>query len=150
MTIQIENRQTLFKIDRRSLRSRTTRLLKLMDCAHKEVCITLVDDADIQVINKQYLQKDKPTNVISFSLREGEFGNINPGMLGDIIISVETAHRDAVKGNLTFDEELLFLIIHGLLHLLGYDHVNTSQAQARKMKQKEKELFRNLTQADGP
>lgn len=148
MIIQIENQQKLVKIDRRSIRAAITHLLKLMNCADKEVCITLVDDADIQIINKQYLSKDKPTNVISFSLQEGEFNNINPDMLGDIIISVETAQRDAVKGNLSLDEEILFLIIHGLLHLLGYDHVNTSQANTRKMKQKEKELFRSLTQTD--
>ena len=146
--MQIENRQKLVKIDRRSLRSNVMRLLKLVDCANKEICITLIDDAGIQIINKQYLLKDKPTNVISFSLQEGEFGSVNPDMLGDIIISVETARRDACKGNLSLDEELLFLIIHGLLHLLGYDHVNTSQTNVRKMKQKERELFRCLTQTD--
>ena len=125
-----------------------TRLLKMTDCVDKEISITLVDDSEIQVINKQYLSKDRPTNVISFSLQEGQFGNINPNMLGDIIISVETANRDALKGNLSFEEELIFLIIHGLLHLLGYDHVKTSQTKARQMKRKEKELFGKIMQTD--
>ena len=147
MKIQIENRQKLVDIDRRSLRASVGRLMKLAQCADKEVSITLVDDKEIRIINKQFLLKDRPTNVISFSLQEGEFGHINPDMLGDIIISVETASRDAVRGNLSFEEELLFLIIHGLLHLLGYDHVNTTQTRVRHMKRKERELFQNLTHA---
>jgi probable rRNA maturation factor len=148
MTIQIENRQKLVKINRRIIRTDMKRLLGLLNCADKEVCITFLDDAGIQLINKQYLFKDKPTNVISFSLREGEFGDINPDMLGDIIISVETAGRDAVRGHLSFEEEILYLMIHGLLHLLGYDHVNTSPANIRKMKRKEKELFSFFTRSD--
>lgn len=148
MKIQIENQQKLIKIDRKIFRSAATRLLKLTDCKDKEISITFVDDDGIQIINKQYLGKDKPTNVISFSLREGEFGEINPDLLGDIIISVETAGRDAVKGRLNFDEEIIFLIIHGFLHLIGYDHVNTSQANIRRMKRKEKELFEILTGTD--
>lgn len=141
MKIQIENQQKRIKIDKRKIRAKVTKLLKLMDCANMEISITFVDDASIQSINKQYLSKNQPTNVISFSLREGEFGDINPEMLGDVVISVDTAARDADIGNLSFDEEILFLIIHGLLHLLGYNHVNTSKANSLRMKQKEKELF---------
>jgi len=145
--MQIENQQKRIKIDKRKIRIKVTRLLKLMDCANKEISITLVDDETIQRINKQYLSKDRPTNVISFSLQEGEYGDINPEILGDVVISVDTAQDDAEKGNLSFDEEILFLIIHGLLHLLGYNHENTSKANALRMKQKEKELFQLLTQS---
>ena len=121
------------------------KLLKITDCREKEVSLTFVDNAGIQIINRDYLGKDKPTNVISFSIQEGEFGDINTEVLGDIIISVETARRDALAGGLSFDEEILFLIIHGLLHLLGYEHVNTSAANIRLMKRKEQELFFELT-----
>lgn len=148
MKIQIENQQKRIKIDKRKIRIKVNKLLKIMDCANKEISITFVDDVTIQRINKQYLSKDKPTNVISFSLQEGEFGGINPEVLGDVVISVDTASSDADKGNLSFDEEILFLIIHGLLHLTGYNHENTSKANALKMKQKEKELFQSLTQSD--
>ena len=144
MKVQIENQQKRIKIDKRNIRVKVTQLLKLLGCANKEICITLVDDETIQDINKKYLSKDRSTNVISFSLHEGEFGDINPETLGDVVISVETALRDADKGNLSFDEEIFFLIIHGLLHLLGYNHVNTSKANTLKMKQKERELFRLL------
>ncbi len=146
MKIQIENQQKRIKIDKRKIRSQVTRLLTLLCCTNMEISITFVDDETIQRINKQYLSKDRPTNVISFPLQEGEFSAINPDMLGDIVISVETARRDADKGNLSFDEEILFLIIHGLLHLRGYNHENTSKADALMMKKKENELFLLLTQ----
>ena len=146
MKVQVENQQKRIKIDKRKIRFKVTQLLKLTGCVNKEISITFVDDEGIQRINKQYLSKDRPTNVISFSLQEGEFGDINPAMLGDVVISVDTAIRDADKGNLSFDEEIFFLIIHGLLHLLGYNHVNTSKANTLKMKQKERELFRLLAQ----
>jgi len=148
MKIQIDNQQKRFKIDRRKIRSKVTILLKLLDCNNKEISITFVDDPGIQIINKRYLSKDRPTNVISFSPQEGEFGDINPDILGDIVISADTASSDAQRGHLTFDEEILFLIIHGLLHLLGYDHVQTSKANGLKMKRKENELFHLITKAD--
>lgn len=148
MKIQIENQQKRIKIEKRKIRTEVTKLLNLLDCGEKEISITFVNDATIQRINKQYLCRDKTTNVISFSLQEGEYGNINPALLGDIIISVDTAIRDANNGNLSLKEEILFLIAHGMLHLLGYNHENTSRANAMRMRRKEKELFRILTQSD--
>jgi len=145
MKIQIENQQKLIKIDRKKIRAAATALLKLENCHDKEISITFVDDPGIQIINSRYLCKDRPTNVISFSLQEGEYAGINPDLLGDIIISVETARRDAANGGLSLDEEIIFLMIHGFLHLTGYDHVNTSAANARNMKRKEKELFEKIT-----
>jgi probable rRNA maturation factor len=115
-----------------------------MDCADKELSISFVDDNTIQQLNKNYLKRDNSTNVLSFSLQEGKFGNINPNILGDIIISAETAQRDAAIGDLSLSEEIYFLIIHGLLHLLGYNHENTTKAQTTKMRVKEKELFKIL------
>jgi len=147
MNIQIENQQRRIKIDKRRIRRQVNALLKLLNCADMEISITFVDDAIMRKINKQYLSKDRPTNVISFPLQEGEFSDINPKLLGDIVISVDTAGRDAARGNLSFDQEILFLIIHGLLHLRGYNHENASIADARKMKKKEKELFTLLTQS---
>lgn len=144
MTIQIENRQTRFKIRRRKIRSTLSRILKLLECPDKEISIVFTDDEGIRQINKHYLGKNKATNVISFSLLEGPYGNINPHMLGDIVISVETAQRDALKGCLSTEEEIAFLIIHGVLHLLGYNHENTSRKEALRMKHKEKELFHRI------
>jgi len=124
--------------------------LRLIGCAEKEISISFVDDEAIRLLNRQYLRLDKPTNVLSFSLEEGECGKINPGLLGDVVISVDTALRDAKQGGFTLEEEILFLIIHGLLHLTGYEHVGTSRANALKMKKREKELFLALTASDAP
>ena len=144
MKIQIENRQSKFKIERRKLRGTVSRILKILDYADKEISIVLTDDESIKTLNRQYLGKNKTTNVISFSLREGEYGDINPQILGDVVISLDTAQKDALKNNLSFEEEIDFLLTHGILHLLGYNHENTSRDETIKMKQKEKELFNKI------
>jgi probable rRNA maturation factor len=144
MKIQIDNNQNKIKIDKRKIRSAIIKLLKHLECADKEISLSFVDDQTIQQLNNQYRNKDKPTDVLSFSLREGEFGYINPHILGDIVISVDTAAADASKSSLPLEQEVNFLIIHGLLHLLGYDHENTTKEETKKMQKKEKELFELL------
>jgi probable rRNA maturation factor len=141
MNLQIQNNQHKIKIDRRKIRSTIFKILKILDCADKEISLSFVDDEKIKQLNKQYLGKDKATNVLSFSLREDEYGNINPQILGDIVISADTAQKDAIQGNLTIAQEIDFLIIHGLLHLLGYNHENTTKKETNIMRQKEKKLF---------
>lgn len=105
----------------------------------------MVDNGMIREINRRYLGRDYPTNVISFSLSEGEFGNINPAVLGDIIISVEKALSDARKARMDFYDEFDFLMIHGLLHLTGYNHEdNASTEETSRMEKKEREVFFKL------
>jgi probable rRNA maturation factor len=96
-----------------------------------EVSITFMTDENIQKINADYRGKDVSTDVISFALEElgeGEIAVIAeegmPTILGDIIISVETAKRQAEQYNHSYSRELGFLALHGFLHLLGYDHMN--------------------------
>lgn len=84
-----------------------------------EVSLRLVDDAVIHALNRGYRKKDKPTDVLAFAQREGPGGSLHPGLLGDIVISVDTARRQARRG---LYRELLHLASHGLCHLLGYDH----------------------------
>jgi probable rRNA maturation factor len=141
MKIQIDNNQKKIKIDKRKIRSSIRILFKHLDCTDKEISLSFVDDEKIRLLNKQYRDKDKPTDVLSFSLQEGEFSNINPLILGDIVISVDTAAVDASKSSLSFEQEIDLLIIHGLLHLLGYNHENTTKEERKKMQKKEKELF---------
>ena len=117
------------------------RLMKELRCEDDELSLLLVDDDQIREINRTYLKRDRSTNVISFAMTEGEFGAINPQILGDIVLSVETAARDAATKSIDFMDEVEFLLIHGLLHLLGYEHENTTAAEARKMKTCERELF---------
>lgn len=144
MKIQIENSQTKVKIDRRRVRFIVNIISKILGCEDKEISISFVCDEIIRRLNWEYLGRDKTTNVLSFSLQEGDYSNINPDVLGDVIISADTAQRDAVKGNLTVEQELVFLIIHGMLHLLGYNHENTTRKETNRMRRKEKELFRKI------
>jgi probable rRNA maturation factor len=121
------------------------RILSALGCPEgTELSISIVGDRSIRTINREYLAKDRPTNVISFSLQEGECGGINPRALGDVIISADTAAREAEEGGLSFFERLSFLLLHGILHLCGYDHERSGEDEAKKMEQKEQQLFRIL------
>lgn len=105
-----------------------------------ELSISIVGDRAIHILNRDYLGKDRPTNVISFSLREGEFGHLSPA-LGDVVISADTAAAEAAQGGVATWERLTFLLLHGILHLCGYDHERSGEAEARRMQRKEKELY---------
>ena len=144
MQLLIENRQKKVTVGLRRLRQAVRKILLALDCNDKEISLVLVDNEQIQAINKQYLNRDQPTNVISFSQTEGEFGNIHPHIMGDVIISVERALSDSNTGGLNFDDELDFLVMHGVLHLLGYNHENTSKVEEQRMQAKTEELFFTL------
>lgn len=116
-----------------------------MGCPEEtELSVSIVGDRAIRRINREYLDRDRATNVISFSLREGDWAGVAPHALGDVIISADTAAREAEAGGLEPFERLCFLLLHGILHLCGYDHERSGEAEARKMEQKERELFRIL------
>ena len=119
-----------------------------MGLADSDLSLLFVGDRAIRRINREYLQKDRPTNVISFSLQEGEFGDINPAALGDVVISVDTAAREAEEEGVSLDARLAFLLLHGILHLAGYDHERSGEAEAARMEAKEQELFAML-QSEG-
>jgi probable rRNA maturation factor len=112
-----------------------------------EIDIYLTDDNDIKKLNKAHRKLDKPTDVLSFYMEEDKPGNfVSPpdGIvhLGEIVISFETALRDCRKQNISIEDEMCFLLIHGTLHLLGYDHEDL--ADGAKMRKKEDELFGKL------
>lgn len=120
-------------------------ILSALECPdNTELSIVIVDDAQIQEINRDYLQRDNPTNVISFAQQEGEGAGVCPELLGDVVISADTAYRDANDAQVSFFGEVSFLLIHGVLHLLGYDHERGTQEQAEVMESKEMELFELL------
>ena len=129
--------------------------------AHKaeacEVSVLLTDDADIKHLNRDYRGVDAPTDVLAFAMREGEDGNVNPNVLGDLVISLETASRQLTTGNQfsathssletekqettydTLEIEVALLAIHGTLHLLGYDH--QTQEEATVMFERQNTIF---------
>jgi probable rRNA maturation factor len=144
MPLLINNRQKIIKYSVRKIRSDILKALKYLNCKDKEISLSLVDDTDIRKINHEYLDRDKSTNVISFGMQEGEWGGLQLTILGDIVISVETAHRDSLAGDIVIEDEILFLFIHGLLHLLGFDHESGVEEEAKIMKAKEKEVFEKI------
>jgi probable rRNA maturation factor len=106
--------------------------------------VLIVDDAEIRTINRDYLGRDKATNVISFAMQEGEGAGVQPGLLGDVVISADTAARDAAEAGIAFERELYFLLLHGFLHLLGYDHERGTEEEAKGMEAREREVFAML------
>ncbi|NPV02860.1 MAG: rRNA maturation RNase YbeY [Brevinematales bacterium] len=114
----------------------------------KAVNIVFCDDSFIRQLNGEYRGYDKPTDVLSFSMEEGEelwedgdeIADDMPRELGDIMISIETAKRQASEYGVTLDEELVRLASHGILHLLGFDH-ETSPEDDETMMKKQDELI---------
>ena len=111
-----------------------------MDYPDAELSILIVDDQQIARLNQQYLNRKGPTNVIAFAMQEGPFTEIAPDLLGDVVISVETAHREAKNAGIGTVAYVDQLLIHGILHLLGYDHEHDT-SEARKMEQKTNEIL---------
>jgi len=112
-----------------------------LDCPDAELSILIVDDQQITKLNRQFLNRKGPTNVIAFPMQEGQFSEIAPNLLGDVVISAETAQQEARNAGLSIEERLNQLLIHGTLHLLGYDHVKTV-SEARRMEKKTNELLK--------
>ncbi len=95
-------------------------------------------------LNRLYRGRDETTDVLSFSFREGKFPAIQPNCLGDIVISVPVAARQAAEDGRTLSREIDMLLIHGLLHLLGYDH-ERGRREADRMKRRERQLLKRLS-----
>jgi len=140
MKIWIRNRQKPIPLDLKKIRRVVRKILAKLGLPDAELSLLLVDDKQIQELNLRFLGRDKPTNVLAFSMREGEYSSLHPHLLGDLVISIETAKRQSKQSGLNEMEMLTLLLIHGILHLLGYEHEGTKK-EAREMTLKQKELF---------
>ena len=111
-------------VDGRALVATAKKLLAAIGERDSSLSLTVVDDAAIRELNRDHRGKDKPTDVLSFPMFEG--GEAPQAgverMLGDVVISVETARRQAAEYDATLQRELYRLLIHGLLHVMGHDH----------------------------
>ena len=144
MKIWIQNRQKPIPLNLRKIRRVAQRILADLALPEAELSILLVDDIQIRDLNRRYLRRDKPTNVLSFPMKEGEFSILHPQLLGDLVISVETAKRQSNRFGLDEMEMVSLLMIHGILHLIGYEHERTKKG-AREMTIKQKELLHTIT-----
>jgi probable rRNA maturation factor len=119
-------------------------ILNVLECHNAELSVLIVDDPQIAELNKQYLHRSGPTNVIAFPMHTDIFPNINPELLGDVVISVETAAKEGKSIGIGMEERFIQLLVHGILHIIGYDH-EKSEAQAEKMVEKENEILKSIT-----
>lgn len=109
-------------------------ILNALDNADGELSLVLTDDQEIHLLNRQYLDRDRPTNVIAFPMQEGQFSTITPTLLGDVVISLDTTFREAEAAGQPMEKRLKELIIHGILHLFGYDHEQSPDEEERMFK----------------
>jgi probable rRNA maturation factor len=115
--------------------------LKKLGQPKAELSVLFAGDRIMRALNKQYRGKNDTTDVLSFSMREGPFPDVRPEFLGDIVISVPVAEKQARAAGHSLNREIELLLVHGLLHLLGYDH-ERGPAEARRMRRKEHMLVK--------
>jgi probable rRNA maturation factor len=148
MPLLIRSQRPTKALNRRRLKELARKLLLAERRSESlEVSLYLCDDETIQSCNREYRGQDKPTDVLSFNQEEGEALPLGmaddalPAVLGDILISLDTAKRQAEEYQWSLQEEVEALLTHGLLHLLGYDH-ETAEEEAL-MREREKALLGN-------
>jgi rRNA maturation RNase YbeY len=124
------------KLNIKSIKKITGDLLTFLNLQNRDLSILFVDNRKIAGLNKRLFAKDRPTNVISFSYMDGLPGEV----IGDIIISIERAQEEAQVSGTAFYERLFTLIVHGLTHIIGYDHVNDVK-ERRRMQYRENRLM---------
>ena len=107
-------------------------MLESLDLGDAELSILLCDDGTIRRLNRRYQKKNKATDVLAFPMQEGNGPAVHPGLLGDVVIALPTATRQAAEHDRPIIEEVTFLLAHGVLHLLGYDDAN--RREEREMK----------------
>jgi len=136
MKINLINRQKKFKINQKEILKKTIDILTSLKQEHTELSILFTNNRCTKKLNSTYRHRNYATDVLSFSMNEGDY-------LGDIVISVEKAHENSKIHKFTLREEVLFLIIHGILHLLGYNH--ETKYELKKLERIQNKLFNEIT-----
>jgi probable rRNA maturation factor len=141
MPVEIVCRDGGKKMSRSKLKEIAIKVLELLEHSQVELSIALVGNAEIRKLNAKFRQKDYPTDVLSFPA--GKELPTGVRLLGDVVISVERAQAQARQRGRTLNEEIATLLIHGVLHLLGYDHERSAK-DGRIMGRLEKKIYRAL------
>ena len=140
MAILITNRQNRHPLQLSQIKKTAQAILDGLGCPEAELSLLIVDDAEIAQLNQTYLNRSGPTNVIAFPMQEGDHGDVTPGLLGDVVISMETAAAESNRAGIGLQHRFNQLLVHGILHLLGYDHEQDPD-EAALMKAKSDELL---------
>ena len=141
MEILITNECPKINVDIGEIELQIGKILTTLDCNDHEISILFIGDQGIRDLNHQFRGIDRPTDVLSFpQISDDEPEPPGAPVLGDVAISLETARQQSEDHGLSLKEELTLLLIHGILHLLGYDHEISRQEEDR-MRNKTRELF---------
>ncbi len=146
MPVHIQSQVRRVRFDQARLDRLARAILSDIGEASAELGIMFVGDQRMRGLNRKYRGKDRTTDVLAFAVREAftpHASRLTPDMLGDVVIAVPTAARQAKQGQRSLDEELTVLLIHGILHLCGYDH-ERSEKEARRMHRRERMILRSL------
>ncbi len=154
MPVQLTNRQRRFPVNTDALADTAQACLDLLEVGHGSLSVLLVNDRAMRPINRDFRQIDRATDVLSFPMLDGTPEQILAALrmaqgspfaeeIGDVVISVETARAQAAEHGIPIQVELTVLLVHGILHLLGYDH-ETGEADAAKMRAAEQALLDRL------
>ncbi len=143
ISILVEDKQSRSRAALSSVKSKARSILEILGCDDCELSMLLVDDELMARLNEQFRGVQGPTDVLSFPQGPAPFGEIRPVLLGDVVVSTESAQRQADEMGRSLEEEMDLLLTHGILHLLGYDH-ETSRSDAGKMKVREAEVLNAL------
>lgn len=138
-TIGIRNLQRKHKIDQDLIQKKSKAILSLCGLKDAELSILIVNNQRIQGLNKKYRGIDRPTDVLSFPMTGTEFNSVppmQPLLLGDVVLSMEKIESQAREQGHSAESELMILLTHGILHLIGYDHERSPQEE-RRMRKKE-------------
>ena len=143
MTICIRNRQRAVAIHTAAVKKRVLQMMAYLGCAERELSVVFGSDRLLQELNHMYRHKDSPTNVLAFPQSPTYAGEPASTMLGDVIVSLPTAAREAHHLQQSLEERVVYLLLHGILHLLGHDHEG-SAAQRRRMEALERDVLAHL------
>jgi probable rRNA maturation factor len=141
MPVEIVRRDAGKKLPTRRLKRIALEILKLVGRDRAELSLAIVDNREMRKLNAKFRNQDYPTDVLSFP--SDAVPSSGAQVLGDVVISAEKAKEQAQERGRTFDEETGTLLIHGILHLLGYDHERSAK-EARRMARLEKKIYRVL------
>lgn len=139
-TVAIRVAKGIYPVDRRWAKKIAARILHLLGVQDAELSLYFCTLQIIQELNAAWMGKNRPTDVLSFPQNDEPASSLAAGPLGDVVISTEIAASQAEALGVSYEEELLRLIIHGVLHLLGYDHVG-DRKEAAKMRREEKRIL---------
>ena len=128
MTIWINNRQRTTVLSQEKLRKKAAKILSALGLSDRELSVTLINDRAMARLNRETFGRRGPTNVIAFPLDDAPSPNGPPALLGEVVISLQTTRRQAQEFGWPWQELLDFFLIHGILHLLGYDHEDPAAA----------------------